>query len=449
MSTRSIWLKNATIITMNASGDVIQGDLLIKDGKIVALGDVDPVEGDGIRALDLQGQVLLPGFVQCHIHLCQTLMRNHADDMVLIDWLKHRIWPYEASLTPETLAISARVGLAELILGGTTAILDMGTVQHTDAIGEAVKEAGIRAHIGKCMMDYGDEVPAPMREDTRESIRESLRLQEYWDGREEGRIRYAFAPRFAVSCTEELLREVAEAAADLGCYIHTHASETEYENEFTMERYGVSNMEFMEQVGMTGPRSVFAHGVHVSDDDCKILASSKTTICHCPSSNLKLASGITNMPRYDKFGVPVALGADGAPCNNNLDAFVEMRLAALLQKPFHGPQAMPARRVLELATIDGARALGIDDEVGSLEVGKSADLVVLNLDDDPGCGPGGDVFARIVYSAQRKNVRHVFASGKQLVDNGELVGVDLPQQMSIARDALKDVVQAMQQYIPS
>ncbi|RVU41018.1 5'-deoxyadenosine deaminase [Lujinxingia sediminis] len=446
MSQRT-WLKNATLVTMNAAAEVVEGDLLIEDGRIAVIGQVDEARAEGARVLDMSGHIITPGFVQCHIHLCQTLMRNHADDMVLIDWLKRRIWPYEAALTHQTLGVSARVGLAELILGGTTAILDMGTVHHTDAIGEAVEESGIRAHIGKCMMDLGDEVPAPMREVTAESLKESLRLYDTWHGKAEGRIQYAFAPRFAVSCTEELLREVGQASRDLGCHIHTHASETTYENVFTQERYGVSNIAFLEQVGITGSRSVLAHGVHVSDEDCQILSTTKTCICHCPSSNLKLASGIANIPRYDNMGVRVALGADGAPCNNNLDAFIEMRLAALLQKPFHGPEVMPAERVLRLATMDGARALGIDDKVGSLEVGKSADLVVFDLDNDPGCGPGGDVYARLVYTAQKHNVRHVFASGRQLVDKGELVGVDLGQLMARARQAHHETAERMQQFI--
>ncbi len=447
MSQRALWLKNATLVTMNPERAVLEGGLLIEDGRITAVGSIDPEDADGAEVLHLDGHVIIPGFVQCHIHLCQTLMRNHADDMALIEWLRGRIWPYEAALTPEALAVSARVGLAELTLSGTTSLLDMGTVHHTDAIGEAVKESGLRAHIGKCMMDHGDQVPEPLHEATDDSMRESLRLHSTWDGAAGGRIQYAFAPRFAVSCTEELLRQVGEAAADLDCPIHTHSSETAFENEFTQQHYGVSNINFLQRVGITGAQSVFAHGVHVDDHDCQILADTSTTVCHCPSSNLKLASGIANIPRYDEFGVPLALGADGAPCNNNLDAFIEMRLAALLQKPFHGPESMPARRVLELATIDGARALGIDDEVGSLEVGKSADLVVMDLDSDPGCGPGGDVEARLVYTAQKHNVRHVFASGRQLVRDGRLCGVDTEALMARARDVQRDVAQRMQQFI--
>ena len=441
----SILLRNATIVTMNDDGDVVSGDLLIRDGRIAAIGSVGPKKAAGAEVVDAHGQAVIPGFVQTHIHLCQTLMRNLADDMVLIDWLRKRIWPYEAALEPDELYASAELGLSELILGGTTTLLDMGTVRHTDAVGEAVKASGIRAFIGKCMMDLGEQVPGRLLEDSRESLKESLALAQRWDGAEDGRIRYAFAPRFAVSCTRRLLEAVVEAANDLDLHIHTHSSETAFENEFTQQHYGMDNIEFLERIGMTRPKSVFAHGVHVSDHECEVLAHTGTAISHCPSSNLKLASGIANMPRYDEFGVQVSLGADGAPCNNNLDAFVEMRLAALIQKPVHGPRAMPAKRVLELATIDGARALHIDDEVGSLEVGKAADVVVVDLDSDVGCGPGGDVYSRIVYSAHRSNVRHVFASGRHLVRQGELVGVDVERVIAGARAAQTQVVGRMEE----
>lgn len=435
-------LRGGTILTMNDDLDVVEGDVLMGGGRIVAVGHIAPEAADGARVVDVSGQYIIPGFVQTHIHLCQTLMRNCADDLVLIDWLRKHIWPYEAALEPDELAMSARIGLAELIMGGTTTILDMGTVSHTDAIGEVVAESGIRAFIGKCMMDFGDDVPDGLLEKTDESLHEALALQKRWDGAAKGRIRYAFAPRFAVSCTEELLRDVVEAAIESGALIHTHASETEFENEFCRSHHGCSNMEFLKRIGMLRDGSVFAHGVHVTDAECELLARTNTAIAHCPSSNLKLASGIANIPRYDNYGVRVSLGADGAPCNNNLDAFVEMRLAALIQKPIHGPTAMPARRVLKLATIDGARALGIADEVGSIEPGKSADIAVVDPR-DPGSGPGGDPYSRIVYSTHRAQVRHVFASGEQLVSDGELVGEDLGAMMAEGRDALDAVTERM------
>lgn len=434
-------LKGGVVVTMNDDFDLVEGDVLLRDGKIAAIGPA--LDAPGATVVDVAGQIVIPGFVQTHIHLCQTLMRNCADDMVLIDWLRTRIWPYEAALRPDELHTSAEIGLAELLLGGTTTILDMGTVRHTDAVGEAVRDAGLRAFIGKCMMDYGDDVPPGLMENTVDSMREALALQQRWEGAADGRIRYAFAPRFAVSCTERLLREVVDAANDLNALIHTHAAETAFENEFCQQHYGCTNMEFLERIGMLRDGSVLAHGVHVTDDECVTLARTRTAIAHCPSSNLKLASGIANIPRYDRYGVRTSLGADGAPCTNNLDAFIEMRLAALLQKPIHGPTAMPARRVLQLATIDGARALGIDAQCGSIEVGKSADLTVLDLRDDPGAGPGGDVYSRVVYSTHRANVRHVFASGRHLVRNHELVGVDLGALMARGRDALAAVQKRM------
>lgn len=440
----SFVLREGVIATVDGAGSVVRGDLLVEDGVISAVGDVDAESVGDVREISLGGKAVIPGFVQPHIHLCQTLLRGGADDMALIDWLQDRVWPYEAALRPEELYTSARLGLAELILGGTTALLDMGTVRHTDAIGEAVEESGIRAFIGKCMMDRDGDTPDALNEETERSIEESIALHRRWDGAAQGRIRYAFAPRFAVSCTEELLRETAAAADDLGALVHTHASETQFENEFSVKHHGMRNVPFLEEVGLCDAHSVFAHGVHVEDAECRTLARTETAICHCPSSNLKLASGLANMPRFDEFGVPVALGADGAPCNNNLDAFVEMRLAALIHKPGHGPEAMPAERVLRLATLDGAKALGIDDRVGSIEEGKDADLVVLDLDANPATTPGGDVASRIVYSAQRDNVDKVFAGGRQLVDGGELLGTDVDGLLSRARTAREEVVERMQ-----
>jgi 5-methylthioadenosine/S-adenosylhomocysteine deaminase len=436
-----IRLKNATIVTMNQTMQIVRGDVVIENDRIIAVGEHDTTVD---REIDCSGTAIIPGFVQTHVHLCQTLMRNSADDMVLIDWLRNRIWPYEGALEPKELHASARLGLSELILGGTTTLLDMATVRHTESVIDAVVDSGIRAFVGKCHMDHPVEVPPSLMENTQDSLREAIRLCEAWDGKYDGRIRYAFAPRFAVSCTEDLLRGVSEAAAELGAFIHTHSSETEFENIWAQENYGCSNIEFLERVGIAGDRSVLAHGVHVTDADIAILKRTKTAIAHCPSSNLKLASGIANIPRFDAAGVKVSLGADGAPCNNNLDAFIEMRLAALIQKPIHGPQAMPAERVLRLATIDGAIALGIDDEVGSIEVGKKADLVVVDIDSDPGTNPAGSMYSRLVYATHRANVRHVFASGRQVVDNRELTCWDVAEVTSESKQAFSRVMERMQ-----
>jgi len=349
----------------------------------------------------------------------------------------------EAAHSPASLAASARLGIAELLRSGTTCILDMGTVHHTDAIGEAVADAGLRAFIGKCMMDDGDKVPPGLKETTRDSLRESERLCRTWQGEADGRIGYCFAPRFALSCTETLLREVGELARDLGALIHTHSSETEFEVQETLRTHDARNVEYLERCGLTGDHAVFAHGVWLDDAERGILRDSRTAIAHCPSSNLKLASGIADVPLLLEWGIQVGLGADGAPCNNTLDAFTEMRRAALIQKPIHGPTVMPANLVLRLATIEGARSLGLEDEIGSLEVGKRADIVLLDLD-RLNSGVGGSVQSRVVYSCYPSNVHTVMVDGRILVDEGRLTSLDEERVRARGREELDRLLERVE-----
>src|SRR6185295_16186841 len=222
----SLLIKGATVVTLDSRNKAFDGDVLIEGSRIVELGEsLDATADKGTQVIDARGRVLMPGFVQTHIHLCQTLFRGSADDLSLIDWLTKRIWPMEAAHTAESIYASARLGVAELIRGGTTSALTMETVNHTEAVFRAVEESGFRATIGKCMMDKGDDVPAALREQTEDSIAESLALLERWHGQSDGRIRYCFAPRFAVSCTRELLEQVARLAREHGVLVHSHASE--------------------------------------------------------------------------------------------------------------------------------------------------------------------------------------------------------------------------------
>ncbi len=321
----------------------------------------------------------LPGFVQTHIHLCQTLFRGAADDLALIDWLKKRVWPMEAAHTPESIRASAQLGIAELIKGGTTCALTMETVRYTEEVLRVVEETGFRATVGKCMMDKGEGVPDELHEDTRASIDESLGLMKKWHGQANDRIRCCFAPRFAISCTRELLREVAELARQHGVMIHTHASENKQECEIVESESGQKNIAYLNSLGISGSHVVLAHCIHLDTDEMETLTQTRTNVAHCPSSNLKLGSGLARVAEMLARRIPVSLGADGAACNNRLDMFTEMRTAALLQKLAHGPEMLPAMRVLKMATIDGARALGLESEVGSLEIGKRADLIVVDL----------------------------------------------------------------------
>jgi 5-methylthioadenosine/S-adenosylhomocysteine deaminase len=413
----SLLIKNATVVTMDADDRVFAGDVLVEGHHIAAVSRSITARAD--HTLDAGGGALLPGLVQTHIHLCQTLFRGAADDLALIDWLKRRIWPLEAAHTPASLYASARLGISEMIRGGTTCALTMETVNHTNEVFRAVEETGFRATVGKCMMDKGDDVPVALHEETEASIAESLALLERWHGTAEGRIRYCFAPRFAVSCTRELLERVARLSAERGVIVHTHASENRDEVALVERETGLRNIDYLKAVGLVGPHVVLAHCVQLSDDEMAILARGKANVAHCPSSNLKLGSGIARVSEMLERGISVTIGADGAPCNNRLDMFTEMRTAALLQKVLRGPEALPALTALRMATIDGARALGLADEIGSIEAGKRADLILLNLDASH-TTPRPDVISTIVYAAQSSDVERVWIDGRAVLSDGRL-----------------------------
>jgi len=415
----SILIKNGTLVTMDTANTIVRGDLLINGAHIAAIGGSQTAD----TVIDAAGCAVIPGFVQTHIHLCQTIFRGAADDLALIDWLKQRVWPMEAAHTPASITASARLGIAELIKGGTTCALTMETVNHTREVFKVVEETGFRATVGKCMMDKGDEVPRALQEQTASSIEEALALLDEWHGKAGGRIRYCFAPRFAISCTRELLQKVAELARARGVMVHTHASENRTECELVQQDTGLRNITYLDSVGLTGRHVALVHCVHLSNDEIKTLKTTGTNVVHCPSSNLKLGSGIAPIVTLLEEGVSVSLGADGAACNNRLDMFTEMRTAALLQKALHGPEVLPASRVLRMATIDGARALGLGSEIGSLEVGKRADVAVVRLD-RLHATPITDVVSALVYSAEQDDVDTVIIDGKLLMSGRELLTIN-------------------------
>src|SRR5262247_64283 len=430
-----VLIKDATIITLEDANRVFEGSVAIDRERIVA---VEPsatasfyIAFDDV--IDGRGCALLPGFIQTHIHLCQTLFRGAADDLELIDWLKQRIWPMEAAHTPESVYASARLGIAELIKGGTTCALTMETVNHTDSVFRAVEESGFRATVGKCMMDQGDDAPEDFIEETEDSIAKSLDLLERWNGRSEGRIRYCFAPRFAVSCTRELLERISSLSVELGVLVHTHASENRNEIAMVERATGKRNIEYLSDVGLTAPHVVLAHCVHLDDAEMEILRATGAHVAHCPSSNLKLASGVARIAEMLDRGVSVSLGADGAPCNNRLDMFTEMRTAALLQKVLRGARALPALTALRMATTGGARALGLDDQIGSVEVGKRADLQLINLNrlHTP---PRPDPISTIVYAAEAGDVETVIIDGQIVMQERRLLTLNEKDVITQARE---------------
>ena len=436
----SILIKNATIVTMNKNRDVFCGDLLIENDRISRIGKLDRYTADMI--INADNQLLLPGFIQSHVHLCQVLFRGMADDLELLDWLQQRIWPLEASHDEESLYYSSLLGCAELLRGGTTAIIDMATVNHTESVFTAVKQAGIRYLGGKCLMDHGQDVPPTLLDTPEKALQESLEFYQRWNNYDNGRIRYALCPRFVVSCSDVLLREVASLSQQYQIPVHTHASENQGEIELVERERGIRNIIYLDSLGLCNDSLILAHCIHLADDEIKILTESQTNIAHCPGSNLKLGSGIAPIPPLLNLGARVSLGADGAPCNNNLSIFMEMRLAALIQKPFHGPRSMPAQTVVEMATIGGARAIGLEHEIGSLEEGKKADMVLISLDGwHTRPQNAANVYSQLVYQAQTSDVTATIVDGHLLMKDGRLLSIDEEKLKSAAETSLQRVCQ--------
>ena len=429
-------LQGGTLLTMVPDEKPIVADILFGPKGIIKTGENLQVP-ENTDVVSASGAYVLPGFVQAHVHFCQTLFRGRAEQVPLLEWLEQFIWPMEAAHTAESLRISAQLSLAELLLGGTTAALDMGTVHHTQVLFEEAQAAGFRLITGKAMMDKGPHPMGGLLEKTDASLQMADDLASRWHDAD-GLVQYAFAPRFILSCTDELMSETAKLARARKALIHTHASENPGELDVVRERYGRGNIGALEDLGMVGRDVVLAHCVLPDADETQILRQSRTGVAHCPSTNLKLASGVAPIPAYLDEGIRVGIGADGAPCNNRLDMFSEMRMAGLVQKPLLGAGALPAKKILELATVGGADLVGLSHKVGQLKPGFSADIQVIRPK-GPHMWPPADPYTDLVYSAQSTDVDAVWVCGIQKVKNGHLLGWDLNVLQENAHASISDL----------
>lgn len=405
--------------------DFFKGSLLVEGSKISKIFEGSLPEQFEIpehaEIINGNGKLMLfPGFIQTHIHLCQTLYRNMAENIPLLPWLKEHIWPYEAKLTKKTIGISVISALKEILSSGTTAVLDMGTVRHTDVIFEIMEIAGFRYAGGKAMMDAGEGVPDDLAEKTDDSINESVRLYEKFHNKNNGMLQYAFAPRFVLSCTDDLLKEVRKLSDQYGILIQTHGSEHKEEVEFIRSKTGFGNISYLYHIGALNERSVIAHTVHPDEIEIDLIRNIGVSVVHCPSANLKLGSGIAPIYRFLQKGIRVGIGADGAPCNNGLNIFSELKVASLLQKGLaHDAKIMTAKDTLRLATLNGAEILGISDRVGRLAEGMDADIVVLDMDTPQTLNFKHHPVAAVVYGCDPRNVHATMVAGKFLFKEGK------------------------------
>jgi 5-methylthioadenosine/S-adenosylhomocysteine deaminase len=435
----SLLIRNGTILTMNDALDVVRGDVWIEGDRIAAVGAA-PAGARADTTIDADGGFVLPGFVQTHIHLCQTLFRGAGDDRSLLAWLRERIWPLEAAHDDRTLATAARLAAADLQAGGTTTVLTMETVHGTDAVFDALGPTGLRAVVGKCLMDMGDGAPARLLETPQAGLDESLALHRRWHGSFGGRLHAALAPRFAVSCSRALLEGAAALSAEHGLLVHTHASEQREEVALVRSRTGMDNIAYLASLGLATDRLCAAHCIWVTEPEQRLLADRSVKVLHCPGSNLKLGSGIAPVPELRALGISVSLGADGAACNNALDMFQEMRLAATLQAARRGPGVLTAADALWMATREGARALGREDRLGSIEAGKTADLIVVAAD-GVHQQPGADPYSTLVYASRASDVQVTIVGGAVVYRAGAHAWAEraeLVQEAGRARRALRD-----------
>ena len=418
-----------TVVTGGPAG-VVQGSVYVSSGRIT---EVPSHRRAATTVIDATDCLVVPGFVQAHLHLCQTLFRGLADDMDVVEWLRERIWPLEQAHDHASMRASAELGIAELLLGGTTTVLSMETTRYTDAAFEAAAALGIRARIGPALMDRFEPGTEMIGTATDEAIADLRALVDDWNGTRGGRLGVAVSPRGPRNATPELWATCVELARRHGLVMHTHVNENRAQAELLARDSAGRDIFALDRYGALGPALVMAHGVWLEEGERELVRDRGAHICHCPSSNLKLASGIAPIPEYLDMGINVALGTDGAPCSNTLSALEEMRLAGLLHKPRYGPRALPASVVVDMATMGGARALGLAAEIGSIEPGKRADLVVIGRR-SAHCRPvtGGHPASEVVYTSRDEDVTDVVVDGRHVVAGGELLTASLSEIMATA-----------------
>ena len=426
---------NATVITMNPTRDIITaGAVAVQGNRIVAVGKTGALQRQyhEEKIIDVQGKLIIPGLIDTHVHLAQALIRGCADDMALIQWLCDRVWVLQGNFTKDDGYVSARLCIAEMLKSGTTTFLESMLAHRYgfDGIAQAVQESGIRACLAGIVMDIGtyatqtNSMHPGMIEDRDTSLFGVLNMHSKWDGAAGDRLHVWFGPRTPGGVSSELYREMSNHARQRNMGITMHLAEVEADKIYLNEKFGLSPVYYAESVGLLGARTVLVHMVWLNQDDINKLAATGTHVSHNPSSNSKLASGVCKVPQMLSGGVNVALGCDGGPSNNDYDMIREMKLAAIIHKAVtNDPLIVPAETVLEMATINGARALGLEHEIGSLEIGKKADLVVIDLDrlhTTPSLNP----ISTLVYAATGGEVDTVVVDGQTVVARGQLLTMD-------------------------
>lgn len=416
-----ILIKNAKILTMNESNDIIDnGSIAIRDDKIyfVSREGIIPPDFSSSNTIDAKGKLVMPGLINTHTHAAMSLLRNYADDLPLEKWLFDKVFPVEDRFTGEDVYWGSKLSIIEMIRTGTTAFADMYFFM--EDVARAVEETGIRANLARGLQCFEEQFDAK----TDKRLLEARQLFQNWNGKAQGRIKVYIGPHSVYTCTPAYLEEAVNLALELNTGIHIHLLETRKEAQDSIRNFGCTAVEHCMKMGMFDVPTIAAHCVHLTDNDMEIIKAKGVHAVHNPGSNLKLGSGIARLPEMLQKEIIVSLGTDGASSNNNLDMFEEIRLAALISKGYHmNPTLVEAGKALRMAVTNGAKALGIDREVGEIKAGMQADLIII----DTGRAnyiPRNNIISALVYSANSLDVETVIVNGRILMENRQIKTID-------------------------
>ncbi len=440
----SILIENGSIVTLDDQRTLHRrGYLCIEDDLITAVGPGDAPasmqKADIVIDADLMA--VMPGMINAHTHLFQTFIRGLADDKPLLEWLKTAIWPVASCLTEEEAYLAAMVGMVENIRGGSTSVIDHQYI-HTepgndDGVCRAADESGLRFLLARGWADM-DYHPSLM-EDPQRIISETIRLRELWEGKGSGRIRVEFGPLIPWGCTDETMRRTDEISRAWGAGTHIHVAETHTEVAMNLAKRGSRHIEWLAEIDVLGPQMQLVHSIWLDDNEIDLIARHQAIVVHCPVSNMYLASGVARVPEMLRKGITVALGTDGPGSNNSQDMMELLKTTALLHKvdTLDATVLLP-EDVLWMACRGGAVAFGMPDQIGSLEVGKKADVTLVDLD-TPLAMPVHRVPSALVYNASTRDVDTVIVDGRPVMRNKEILFLDEKQLLSQARKACADL----------
>ena len=439
---KQILIKNAYVVSMNEKREIYNnGSILIENDLIKAIGKVDEkLLLDTVEIIDAKGKIVLPGLINTHVHLSQQLGRGIADDVDLLTWLRERVWPYESNFDYESSLISSTACCVEMIKSGVTTFLEAGG-QYVEAMVEAVKNTGIRAALSKSVMDEGIGLPTNWIKTADEEIQVQKELFDKYNNTADGRVKIWFGLRTIFNNSDDLIIKTKKIADKLNTGIHMHIAEIAAENDYVKSNKGDSTVEHLYKLGVLGPNLLAVHTVWLTDREIDLFRLYDVKVSHNPAAAMKVVLGFARIPEMLEKGLSVSIGTDGAPSNNRMDMMREMYLTSLIHKGRTlDPKVVPAEQVLEMATINGAKCALLENEVGSLEVGKKADLIILNPNTIHSL-PLHDPIANIVYTMSSENIESTMCNGKWLMKNREILVLnegDLIEQVKRKSEEIKN-----------